>query len=161
MWVSYLNLNPGATVAVMAWRLAPHCGRQAELEGAVSHLHHDPQQDQRLLWHGHQSDQAQLVITPKLQKFTNQLLLKFNAPSRYRDTSEWKPFHHDAAAMKVLGKGRFFPKSTVTEQEHYDTSCVPVQTTNGTIQISARQSKNTELYSCSLFWLREVLKSIS
>ena len=21
--------------------------------------------------------------------------------SRYRDTSEWKPFHHDAAAMKV------------------------------------------------------------
>ena len=87
--------------------------------------------------------------------------LKYNAPSRYRDTSEWKPFHHDAAAMKVLGKGRFFPKSTVTEQEHYDTLCIPVQTTNGTIQISARQSKNTELYSCSLFWLREVLKSIS
>ena len=60
-----------------------------------------------------------------------------------------------------IRKGKVFPKSTVTEQEHYDTSCIPVQTTNGTIQISARQSKNTELYSCSLFWLWEVLKSIS
>lgn len=36
-------------------------------------------------------------------------MLKYYAPSRYRDTSEWKPFHHDAAAMKVLGKGRFSP----------------------------------------------------
>ena len=25
---------------------------------------------------------------------------KFTTSSRYRDTSEWKPFHHDAAAMK-------------------------------------------------------------
>ena len=47
--VSHLNLNPGATLAVVAWRLPPHCGRQAQLEGGMPHLHHDPQQDQRLL----------------------------------------------------------------------------------------------------------------
>ena len=63
-----------------------------------------------------------------------------NSFSRYRDTSEWKPFHHDAAAMKVNNILK-----VMWSEDCWESYC-----------IAAWQSKNTELHCSGVLWLWKV-----